>query len=141
MERREAPADRTAAGQGPAFGPGPMERENRIKEVAAMFGDIICDRMPNCVPEYYRSLWEDEHHQSELRAQREEGYQANREKIKNAIEAGLPILDFGGYGSCRGCSYADNDTMTDDEDDFDCVICMNPLCPLHREQGAEGDTE
>ncbi len=64
-----------------------------------MFGDIICDRMPNCVPEYYRSLWEDEDHQSELRAQREEGYQANREKIKNAIEAGLPILDFGGYGS------------------------------------------
>ena len=105
-----------------------------------MFGDITDDRIPDCVPEYYRSLWEDEDHQSELRAQREERYQANRDKIRAAVEAGLPILHYGGYGPCQECSCADYDTMTDDEDDFDSVICRNPRCPLHKEHESEEDT-
>ncbi len=106
-----------------------------------MFGDITDDRIPDCVPEYYRSLWEDEDHQAELRAQREERYQANRDKIRAAVEAGLPILHYGGYGPCQKCSCADYDTMTDDEDDFDSVICHNPHCPLHKEHESEEDTE
>lgn len=102
-----------------------------------MFGDIVCDQIPDCVPEYYRSMWEEEDHQSELKAQREEGYRANWEKIRAAIAAGLPILDFGGYEACQGCSYADHDTMRDDEDDFGCVICHDPACPLHGGQRTE----
>ena len=102
-----------------------------------MFGDVIDGRIPDCVPEYYRSLWEEEGHQAELRAQRGERYQANREKIRAAIAAGLPVLDFGGYGSCRECSHADHDTMRSDEDDFDSVICHNPDWPLHKEHEPE----
>lgn len=106
-----------------------------------MFGDIVCDCIPDCVPEYYRSMWEEDAHQYELRAQREEGYAANREKIREAIAAGLPVLDFGGYEACQGCSYADHDTMRDDEDDFGCVICHDPACPLHKEHASGEDAD
>lgn len=106
-----------------------------------MFGDIICDQIPNCVPEYYRSLWEEEDHQSELREQRRERYRANEEKIKAAVAAGLPILDFGGYDACQKCSYADYDTMTGDEDDFGCVVCHDPACPLHKEHESGEELE
>lgn len=102
-----------------------------------MFGEIVSDCIPNCVPEYYRSMWEDEDHQSELRAKREEGYRANREKVKEAIAAGLPILYCDGYVRCQKCEYADYDTMTDDEDDTGMVICRNPACPLHKEHEPE----
>lgn len=94
-------------------------------------GEIIWNTLPNCVPEYYRSLREDEDHQYELRMQREERYAANREKIKAAIASDLPILDYDGYAPCQDCKDADYDTMTDEEDDFGRVICHNPACPLH----------
>ena len=106
-----------------------------------MFGDVVCDQIPDCVPEYYRSMWEEDAHQYELWEQRQEGYQANREKIREAIAAGLPVLDYGGYESCWGCSYADHDTMRDDEDDFECVICHDPACPLHREHASGEDAD
>lgn len=106
-----------------------------------MFGRIICDSIPNCVPEHYRSLQADEDHQAELRMERQERYRANREKIRAAIEAGLPVLDYGGYRQCWDCGDADSDTMRDDEDDFECVICHNPACPLHKRHQPEEGTE
>ena len=88
--------------------------------------------IPDCVPEYYRGLQEEENHQCELRMERQESYAANREKIKAAVESGLPILNYGGYDACWECGYADHNTMADDDDDFARVICRNPLCPLHK---------
>ena len=64
--------------------------------------------------------------------QRRAHYLANQQKLATAAEAGLPILDYGGYGPCWECQTADHDTATDDEDDMCSVICLNPSCSHHQ---------
>ena len=93
------------------------------------------DRMPNCVPEDFRARQEEQDRQYDLAMQRRDCYLENRRKLDSAAGAGLPILNFGGYGSCWECPDADHDTATSDEDDFCCVICRNPACPEHRKGG------
>lgn len=90
------------------------------------------ESLPNCVPEYYRSLQEEQDRQYDQKMRRQESYQENRRKLDAAVEAGLPILFFGGYDSCRECPHADHDTVTDDDDDICCVICHNPACQCHQ---------
>ena len=85
--------------------------------------------MPDCVPEFYRAQQEAADHQYELLLRCREHYRANQEKVSAATASGLPILPYGGYTSCWMCQVADYDTRTDDDDDFDCVICHNPACP------------
>ena len=87
--------------------------------------------IPNCVPEFYREQQEERDRQYDLAMRRRARYQANRKKLDAAAEAGLPVLSFGGYDACRECPRADDDTQTDDEDDFCCVICHDPSCPEH----------
>ncbi len=53
-----------------------------------MNGDFI----PNCVPEYFREQQEKYERECELHWQRLEHYKANQKKMKDAYEAGLPIL-------------------------------------------------
>ena len=93
--------------------------------------------LPNCVPEYFREQFEREEHEAELRWERTEHYNTNRQKIKNASEAGLPVLLYGGYNGCQCCRDADHDTQTSDDDDICCVICHNPDCPEHRKHKGE----
>lgn len=88
--------------------------------------------IPNCVPEYYRSREEAADRRYELQEQQREHYKANQDKIEAAREAGLPLLDFGGYEACWSCKTADHDTQTGEDDDVCCVICHNPSCPQHR---------
>lgn len=88
--------------------------------------------IPNCVPEYYRSIQEDADHRWELEERRREHYRANQDKIEAAREAGLPLLDYGGYEACWECKDADHDTMTGEDDDICCVICHNANCPQHQ---------
>ena len=87
--------------------------------------------IPNCVPEYFREKFEREAHEAELRWQRAEHYNANKEKLKKAYEAGLPVLSYGGYDECQSCKDADYDTQANDDDDFCNVICQNPDCEKH----------
>ena len=87
--------------------------------------------IPNCVPEYFREQFEREEHEAELRWQRQEHYNANKEKMKKAYETGLPVLPYCGYDACQNCRDADHDTQTDDDDDFSNVICHNPDCERH----------
>lgn len=98
-----------------------------------MYNDFI----PNCVPEYYRDLFEREEHEAELRWEQQEHYNANKRKIDDACGAGLPILRYGGYDACRNCKNADHDTQTSEEDDINHVICHNPDCPEHRKHKME----
>lgn len=97
-----------------------------------MWRDFSNDGIPNCVPEYYRELFEREEHEAELCWEQQEHYNANKEKMKEAYEADLPILDYGGFDACLHCEDADHDTQTGFEDDFCRVICHNPDCPEHR---------
>lgn len=100
------------------------------------------DTVPNCVPEYYREQEEERGRRFDLAMQRRAHYLENRRKLDEAVRAGLPILDFGGYGSCGGCPKADDDTATDDEDDIGRVICGDPACPEHmKHQDKEADEE
>ncbi len=102
---------------------------------------LFNDPMPNCVPEFYRSQQEAADHEYERQARAREHFAENREKIQAAIASGLPILPYGGYGPCWECPSADHDTMTDAEDDFDCVICRNPACPQHKKHQSEGGSQ
>ena len=95
------------------------------------------DPMPGCVPEYYRERQEERDRQYDLAMQRKAHYLANRQKLGEAAEAGLPVLDFGGYGPCRECPNADHDTAISDDDDFCSVICRNPACPEHMKRRTE----
>lgn len=92
---------------------------------------IFNEPMPDCVPELYRSRQEAVDHRYDLQARRQVQYDANRQKLDDAIASGLPILAYGGYGPCWECPDADHDTMTDDDDDMCRVICRNPACPHH----------
>lgn len=89
--------------------------------------------IPNCVPEYYRDLEEKADRGVEKQSRDVEHYKANREKRQAALNAGLPLLDYGGYGSCCfNCRRADHDTQVNVNDDFDTVICHDPNCPEHK---------
>lgn len=88
--------------------------------------------LPDCVPEYCRARQEEQDRRFDLAMQRRERYQANRRKLGAAAEAGLPILDFGGYEACGECPRAYDDTQTDGEDDICRVICHDPSCRRHR---------
>lgn len=98
---------------------------------------IFNEPMPDCVPELYRSRKEDEDRRYDMQARRQAQYQTNRQKLDAAVASGLPILDYGGYDRCWECKDADYDTMTDDDDDMDRVICHNPACGLWVEQAPE----
>ena len=95
---------------------------------------IFNEPMPDCVPELYRSRQEAVDHRYDLQARRQAQYDANRQKLDDAIASGLPILDYGGYGPCWDCPDADHDIMTNDDDDMCRVICRNPACPHHRKE-------
>ncbi len=92
--------------------------------------------MPNCVPEFYRSQQDDTDHAWELREQQRERdrerYTRNQDKTEAAMEAGLPVLDFGGFEACWECSHADHETQTGPDDDLCTVICRNPACREHK---------
>lgn len=88
--------------------------------------------IPNCAPEYYRSMIEDKEHEDELAFERAEKYRVNKAKIEKAIADGVPVLSLAfdsGCEKCWSCTTKDGDTMTDDEDDIELVICLNPQCP------------
>lgn len=95
------------------------------------------DNLPNCVPEYFREMFEREEHEAELRWELTDHYNANKLKMEKAYEAGLPVLLYGGYNGCQYCRDADHDTQTNDDDDICCVICHNPDCPEHRKHKGE----
>lgn len=92
------------------------------------------ERMPDCVPEFYRAAQEEADRKYGEQLQRAEHYKANREKLAKAEEAGLPILSYGGYGPCWECKTCDHDTQRDGDDDIELVICHNPKCPHHKKQ-------
>lgn len=87
--------------------------------------------IPNCVPEMFREQFEREEREAQLNWERMEHYKANKKKLEESSDAGMPVPDYGGYDACLHCKDADHDTQTDFEDDFNCVICHNPDCPEH----------
>lgn len=94
---------------------------------------IFKEKMPDCVPEYYRSMEADEQHRYEIYKRKQEGFQRNKKKLEDAQKAGLPLLPYGGYDECWKCPHAEIDTATDEDDDTSVVICHRPDCKCHIE--------
>ena len=86
----------------------------------------------NCVPEYFRSKFEQYEHECELAHARQEHYDANIKKIEDAEKAGYLVLEYDGYDVCQECTNADFDTCRYEYDDIGLVICKNPNCPEHK---------
>lgn len=91
--------------------------------------------IPNCVAEYYREQDEREEYESMRRMIREEMYEKDRLCIEWAESKGLPILTFGGYDKCHGCTTRSLELMTDDEDDIGRFVCYNKNCEEHKNNG------
>lgn len=88
--------------------------------------------IPNCVPEYYRSMIEDKEYEDELEYERTERYRSNKAKIEKAKADGFPVLSLAfdeGCEKCWDCATKDSDTMTSSDDDIELIICLNPQCP------------
>lgn len=95
--------------------------------------------MDNCLPEYFRLQQEQYEHECQLEHERQEHYNANKQKLNDAEKAGCLILDYGGYDACTGCKNADFDTMRGDDDDIELVICKNPNCLEHKKHETENN--
>lgn len=89
-----------------------------------MYDDLSrIERCYGSVAEYYRSQQEDYEHEYEMRERANERYRANQAKIRDAQEAGKHIIKYGGEGACYDCPFADCDTQTSFDDDWELVVC------------------
>lgn len=86
------------------------------------------ENMPNCFYEDIRAKEEYESLQYSQSLKRQERYKTNKEKLERAYKLGLPVMKFSESTKCFDCPYADEDTMTDDEDDSCTVICGISVC-------------
>lgn len=86
----------------------------------------------NCVPEYFRSIFEQEEHENKLAYERQLHYEANCKKLDEAEKSGHLILEYNGHNACLYCENADYDTQRHELDDSCLVICKNPDCPEHK---------
>lgn len=93
--------------------------------------------IPNCVPEYYRSLQDDYDHECELEMNRQEWYKKNKEYRRQKYIEGCNELRF--YPcECEKCVYGE-EAMPDSEwDDMPTMICSNwKNCPVYRKDSEE----
>ena len=106
------------------------EDATKIKRGIKMDALSRVERMYGSVTEYGRCM-EEEYYDEEKESKVFDMFQANSKKLEEAYRNGLPTIWCGGYGACKGCEYADNDTMEHYDDDRDIIICSNPSCDEH----------
>ncbi len=82
------------------------------------------DFIPNCVPEYYRSMWEDEAHEAEKEMERQSWYERNQEYQQKRYDEGCWLVSF--YpDECEKCEHGEEANPTDEWDDIQTKICSN----------------
>ena len=80
--------------------------------------------IPDCFPEYYRSMWENEAHEAELEMQRLDYYKRNKEYKKQKQKEGCAIISF--YpDECIRCECGEEAGPEWEEDDIPVMICSN----------------
>ena len=85
--------------------------------------------IPNCVPEYYRSMWEDEDLKYEKQLKREEEYRKNRELLDYASAGGLYVLaEMNCANKCFECQKRTQSLQRDAEDDIGLFVCLARTC-------------
>ena len=89
--------------------------------------------IPNCVPEYYRSMLEDEAHEAELEMERLNWYEKNKAYREQKRKKGCAEIDC--YpDECRGCKYGEEANPDSEYDDMPTMICSNwKVCPVFKQ--------
>ena len=78
--------------------------------------------IPNCVPEYYRSLQDDYDHEWELKMKRNEWYKKNKEYRRQKYLDGCNEIRF--YPcECESCPYGEEALPDSEMDDMPTIIC------------------
>lgn len=88
--------------------------------------------IPNCVPEYYRSQWDDECHEAEKELERQNWYEENKAYQDKRYKEGCWLITC--YpDECGKCKYGEEAMPTAEWDDMPTVICSNwRKCPVFR---------
>lgn len=89
--------------------------------------------IPNCVPEYNRSMWEDEAHEFEKEMELLEWYKKNKEYQERKYEEGCWLIDF--YpDECAKCKHGEEGSPCSKDDDIPTMICDAwRECPVFKE--------
>lgn len=97
--------------------------------------------IPNCVPEFYRSMWEDEAHEAELEMERQNYYERNKAYRRQKYIDGCDEIQF--YpDECVGCSHGEEANPDSEWDDIPTIICNNwKTCPVYRKDFEEHSNE
>lgn len=80
--------------------------------------------IPNCVPEYYRSMFEDEAHEAEKEMERIKWYEKNKEYRDKKFKEGCAEILFPPV-ECKNCNYGEAAMPTSEDDDMEAYICSN----------------
>ena len=95
------------------------------------------NNIPNCVPEYYRSMWEDECHEAEKELERQTYYERNKEYRRQKYIDGCNELRFFPDECCK-CQYGEEAKPDSEMDDMPTMICSNwKNCPVYRKDTEE----
>ena len=95
------------------------------------------NKIPNCVPEYYRSMFEDQAHEAEIETERNEWYRKNKEYRKQKYIDGCDEIRFYPDECCK-CQYGEEALSDSEYDDFPTMICSNwRNCPVFRKHAKE----
>ena len=82
------------------------------------------NEIPNCVPEYYRSLQDDYDHECELEMKRQNWYEENKAYRRQKYIDGCNELRF--YPSeCEHCKHGEEAKPDSEMDDMPTMICSN----------------
>ena len=93
--------------------------------------------IPNCVPEYFRSLQDDYDHECELEMNRQEWYRKNKEYREQKYIDGCNELRFYPDECCK-CQYGEEAMPDSEYDDMPTMICSNwKNCPVYRKDTQE----
>ena len=86
--------------------------------------------IPNCVPEYYRSLQDDYDHECELEMERQSWYDKNKEYRKQKYIEGCNEISC--YpDECNGCIFGEEAMPDSEYDDMPTIICSYwKRCPV-----------
>lgn len=89
--------------------------------------------IPDCVPEYYRSISEQEEREFEKWMAREENYHADKLLMKHAKRRGKDILcGIDCADECWNCKSRSRSLQTSEEDDMGFFVCYKKTCE-HKE--------
>ena len=93
--------------------------------------------IPNCVPEYYRSLQDDYDHECEMEMKKQTWYEENKAYRRQKYIDGCNELRF--YPSeCEHCKHGEEAKPDSELDDMPTMICSNwRECPVFRKDAEE----